>query len=234
MDVDERLELVQKVQGELWEDHLNETYRSGRLCEWASSLRHDRLPCRLADNNLYYGSYNAGLKLNFDDGSAWLLRFPRVGRVHDDYADEKVAMEVAMINLIRRETTIPVPKIEAWGVVSQNPLGLGPFIMMEFIHGASLNDLFKDVNGGTRLLREDLTDDEMETIYRQLANFLLQIFKLDFAHIGSLEYPTPELRFPVRPLTWKAHDILQTGGVDTFGISLGHYVYAPTNKLISR
>lgn len=92
----------------------------------------------------------------------------------------------------------------------------------------SLNDLFKDLNSGTRLLREDISDDEIETIYRQFASFLLQLFKLDFDHIGSLDCPTSEHRFPIRPLTWKAHDILQTGGVDTFGTSPRHHLYATT------
>ena len=171
----------------------------------------------------------------FGDGSVWLLRFPRVGRVHDGYADEKVTIGVAVINLIRYETTIPVPKIKAWGVAAQNPLGLGPFIIMEFIQdGVSLNDLFKDLNGGTRLLREDLSDDEMGIIYKQFANFLPQLFKLDFDHIGSLDCPTSDLRFPIRPLTWKAYNILQTGGVDTFGMSFRYYLYAPTNRIISR
>ncbi|KAF2788600.1 hypothetical protein K505DRAFT_366328 [Melanomma pulvis-pyrius CBS 109.77] len=78
MDIDERLELAQRVQGELWEDRLNETHRSGRLCAWVSSFHHDRLPCLLSDNDLCYGSYNAGFKLIFGDGTAWLLRFPRV------------------------------------------------------------------------------------------------------------------------------------------------------------
>lgn len=160
-------------------------------------------------NDFRYGSYNAGFKLVFADGTAWLLRFPRVGRVHDGYADEKVAMEVAVINLILNETTVPVPKIHAWGVAAQNPLGLGPFIIMEFIRdGVSLNDLLKDPNGGTRLLREDLNDEEIEIIYRQFAKFLLQLFKLDFEQIGSLDSPTPGLHFPIRPLTWKVHDIL--------------------------
>jgi aminoglycoside phosphotransferase (APT) family kinase protein len=126
-------------------------------------------------------------------------------------------MEVAAINLIRRETTIPVPKIEAWGMAAKNPLNMGPFIIIEFIEGAiSLNDLLTPTSGSTRLLRDDLTDDEMEIIYRQFANFLLQLFKIDFDHIGNLFSPASELRFPARPLTWKAYDILQTGGVDTF------------------
>jgi hypothetical protein len=190
----------------------------------------------LADNDLRSGSYNVGFKLIFGDGTAWLLRFPRVGRVHDGYADEKVAMEVAVINFIRQKTTTPVPKIEAWGIAAQNPLSIGPFIIMEFIQdGVSLNDLSKDLNGGTRLLREDLSDDEMETIYRQFANFLLQLlqpFKLDFDHIGNLDSPTPELRFPIRPLTWKAHDILQTGGINTFSTPLWHHNYTSTNEII--
>lgn len=88
---------------------------------------------------------------------------------------------------------------------------------MEFIKDAiSLNDLLTETCGRTRILRDNLTDDEMETIYRQFANFLLQLFKLDFDHIGNLDSPASELCFPARPLTWKAHDILQTGGVDTF------------------
>lgn len=217
METDERIELAQDLQGDLWEDRLNEAYRSGRLCAWVSGFHHRRLPCQLEHNGLHHGAYNAGLKLVFDDGVAWLLRFPRVGKVHDSYADEKVAMEVAVINLIRDKSTIPVPKIHAWGVAAENPLGLGPFVLMEFIQeGVSLNDLLDD-KSGTRLLRDDLSDQEIETIYRQFANFLLQLFKLDFDYIGNLHSPHPELRFPSRPLTWKVHDILQTGGVDTFG-----------------
>lgn len=116
-------------------------------------------------------------------------------------------MEVAAINLIRRETTVPVPKIQAWGIAAKRPLDLGPFIIMEYIQDViSLNDLLKNTNNGTRLLRDDLTDDEMEIIYRQISGFLLQLFKLDFDHIGNLESPIPELRFPARPLTWKVHD----------------------------
>lgn len=219
MEADERIEQAQKARGKLWEARINEAHRSGRLYEWVSSFHPHRLPCRLAGPDLLYGSYNAGLKVIFDDGTIWLLRLPRVGKVHDGYADEKVAMEVAAINLIRKETTIPVPTIQAWGTSAQNPLALGPYIIMDFIQGGvCLNDLLKGSKGGTRLLREDLSDIEMETIYRQFAVFLLQLFKLNFDHIGSLDPPTPELSFPIRPLTWKAHDILQTGGVDTFGM----------------
>ncbi|KAF1361312.1 hypothetical protein EJ07DRAFT_164389 [Lizonia empirigonia] len=169
----------------------------------------------------YYGAFNAGLKMVFPNGTAWMVRFPRVGKVHDCYADEKVAMEVKALSLIREGTTIPVPKVHAWGFAAGNPLGLGPFIIMDFVDGVSLNDLLKDPNAerSTRLMREDIDDKDVEFIYRQCANSLLQLFKLDFDQIGSLPSPRAEAESPLsmRPLTFKAHSILQSGGVNTFG-----------------
>ncbi|RAH78234.1 hypothetical protein BO86DRAFT_402920 [Aspergillus japonicus CBS 114.51] len=93
---------------------------------------------------------------------------------------------------------------------------------MDFIHGVSLSDLLRAPSAlcPTRVMREDMSDRDIEIIYRQLANFLLQLFELDFDHIGSLPSPqdddqkSPTL---LRPLTFKAHSILQNGGVNTFG-----------------
>jgi hypothetical protein len=161
------------------------------------------------------------MKMVFNDSTAWMIRFPRVGMVCDDYTDEKVAMEVTALSLIYNRTNIPVPRVQAWGPATSNPLGLGPFIIMDFINGVSLSDLLKDPNAKhpTRLMREDISDSDIEVIYRQLANFLLQLFKLDFDRIGSLPSLRAEAQSyaPIRPLTFKAHSILQNGGVDTFG-----------------
>lgn len=63
-------------------------------------------------------------------------------------------------------------------------------------------------------MREDISDFNMEKIYRQLASFLLQLFKLDFDRIGSLPSPYPETQGSstlARPLTFKVHTILQNG-----------------------
>lgn len=158
----------------------------------------------------------------FTDSTAWMVRFPRVGMVSDDHADEKVAMEVAALNLIGDRTSIPVPKVRAWGLAASNSLGLGPFIMMDFIEGVSLSDILRDPNADrpTRLMREDISDSDIEFVYRQMASFLLQLFELDFDRIGSLPWPGDESDTPLRrPLSFKVHSILQNGGVDTFGMS---------------
>lgn len=70
-----------------------------------------------------------------------MVRFPRVGRVCDDYADENVAMEVTGLDLIWDKTTVPVPRVQAWGPAASNTLGLGVIIIMDFIDGVSLSDL---------------------------------------------------------------------------------------------
>jgi hypothetical protein len=72
-------------------------------------------------------------------------------------------------------------------------------------------------------MRADISEGDIEAIYRQFANFLLQLFKLDFDTIGSLPSPRAAgakspVVISVRPLTFKAHTILQHGDVDTFGM----------------
>ncbi|KAH9224842.1 phosphotransferase enzyme family protein [Leptodontidium sp. 2 PMI_412] len=211
MDTNAFIDLVHEVQGQLWEDRVNETLRSGRFCEWVSTFHPDKLPCQLDGTTFHYGAFNAGLKMVFSNKTAWMIRFPRVGNVCDDYADEKVAMEVTGLNLIHNRTTIPVPKVQA--SVYYN--------MMDFIDGVSLRDLLKDPNAErpTRLMREDISDGDIEVLYKQLANYLLQLFELDFDRIGSLPSPKAKAQnpTPARPLTFKAHSILQNGGVNTFG-----------------
>jgi aminoglycoside phosphotransferase (APT) family kinase protein len=195
MGTNELIDLVHEVQGELWVDMVNETYRTGRHCQWVWTFHPSKLPCQL-EGTFRHGAFNAGVKMIFSDRTAWMVRFPRVGMISDNYADEKVAMEVTALNLIYNRTTIPVPRAQAWGPAATNPLGLGPFIMMDFIDGVSLSEILRDPNTErpSRVMREDISDSDIECIYRQLANFLLQLFRLDFDQIGSLPSPQTEGR----------------------------------------
>jgi hypothetical protein len=53
----------------------------------------------------------------------WLLRLPRVGALCEDYANEKIAIEVEVLSLIREQTSIPVPVVYPWGLAADSPLG---------------------------------------------------------------------------------------------------------------
>jgi aminoglycoside phosphotransferase (APT) family kinase protein len=125
------------------------------------------------------------------------------------------------MSILRARTTIPVPKVHAWGIAADNPLHLGPFIMMDYVCGESLQSILAPPN--TRLMREDINDDDIQFIYKQMTNIFLQIFSLDFDHIGSLPPTKTSGTALERPLTWKVHDILQDGGVNTFGMMLSIY-----------
>ncbi|KAI2670582.1 hypothetical protein LCP963914a_9840 [Penicillium roqueforti] len=213
MDYNKPLDLLHRAEEAEWVHKVNMAWVDGCLCDWATSLHPEKLPCRL-DGGFLNGSYNLGQKLVFDDWKVWFLRLPRASSISPEHADEKMAMEVEALHLVRKETLIPVPKVFAWGLAQENPLGLGPFIFMDFIDGVCLNTIF----GGndSRLLKEDISDTDIEFIYKQMAQFMLQLFKINFNEIGNL--PTPRTKYVPhhRPLTWKAHEILRVGGVNTF------------------
>ncbi|KAL4971451.1 hypothetical protein BDW66DRAFT_163693 [Aspergillus desertorum] len=220
METNAIIDFEHEVQDRLWVEEVNEIYKTGRLCLWVSTFHPKELYCKV-EGTFYNGSFNAGLKMVFSDKTAWMVRFPRGGKVHSELADEKVAMEVTTLNLIHDRTNIPVPTVHAWGTAKSNPLDLGPFIIMDFIDGVSLSSILRDPNAEyPRLMTENVAVSDIEFIYRQMANLMLELFKLDFDCIGSLPWPgehqgtTPTRR---RPLTYKAHTILQDGGVNTFG-----------------
>jgi hypothetical protein len=143
METNALKDLVQEVRGQLWVDKVNDAQSTGRLCPWVSIFHPDKLPCQL-DGTFHHGAFNAGMKIVFSDSTAWMVRLPRVGMVCDDYADEKVVKEVMALSLFHQRTTIPVPRVHAWGPAASNLLGLGPFIMMDFMNGVSLSDILKD------------------------------------------------------------------------------------------
>lgn len=147
-----------------------------------------------------------------------MIRFAWGRKIGKEYANEKVAAEVEVMEIIRRHTDIPVPEVRAWGLDTDDPLGLRPSIMMDFIKAReSLENILQDPDVGGRCMRKDISDEEIEVIYKQMAKFTCQIFNinLEFPFISSL----PPGSLHKRPLTWKAHEIFQRGGVNAFGIA---------------
>ncbi|TPX14899.1 uncharacterized protein E0L32_005008 [Thyridium curvatum] len=158
-------------------------------------------------------------EVTFCDGIKWLVRLPLAGHVSPDYADEKLLWKSKPCHSSARTLPFLFPEIKYWGLAAANPLGLGPYIILDFIEGVPLDSILGDPRAthNFRLIRDDIGESVIESLYRQLAKILLQLFQFDFDRIGSLLVPKTRYRAPVRPLTFKVHDMLQTGGVDTFG-----------------
>jgi hypothetical protein len=77
----------------------------------------------------------------------------------------------------------------AFGVATGDFVGLGPYIIMEFVHGIRLDDMLLDEKDG-RL--RDISDSIIEKIYRQIAHIYLQLFAHSFPKIGALSMEETE------------------------------------------
>lgn len=128
--------------------------------------------------------------------------------------------EVAILVLLQRHTSIPVPAVYVWGTADHNVLGLGPFILMQVVEGVSGIHL---CTPAVELLHEDISEANLELLFRRFARYQLELFNLSFDSLGSLPLSVGGLGAPTQPLIWKAHEILHRGGIDT----IGNYAVSP-------
>lgn len=218
MDWDER---VQSTHAQLWDEWFQRLRGTTglELTTWISGFRN--CPGNFIDSS--FGSFNYCCRVNFSDGVDWMVRFTMPGRVMD--GDAKVTHEVSAMRLIKDKTNIPVPNIHAWGTAEDNPLGLGPFIIMDYIEGVPLDHIWGDSptpqDGLT--LSHSISDREFRIIYRQIAGFLLDLAKLDFPRIGSFGTQSDgSTSVNSSPLTLKIQEIEAHGGIRVRGKNCVH------------
>ncbi|KAK8153535.1 kinase-like domain-containing protein [Phyllosticta citrichinensis] len=228
MDWDERAETTHALRTIKW----IEQYRARKedLPTWMASFRQGHSCIRLTQMPLA-GSFNFCFPFEFDDGIKWLVRFPIPGRTMDP--DGKLLREVAVMKHLQANTSLPIPTIHAWGRSTDDSLGLGPFVIMDFVEGVNLGDLWKDPTASrlSRSLRSDISDQDMRIVFRQMSRFLLQLYELRFEKIGSLVVGEDgQVGIHGPPLTWKmqeieAHSGIKVGGdrVDPFDSSAEYF-----------
>lgn len=135
------------------------------------------------------GYFNILFRMKFQDGGSAIIQFPKPRATM--FPEEKVRNEVAAIRYIQDHTSIPVPFILHWGTNEESPLGLGPFIIMEYINHEM--NLSKALNMPELHIEDcphlDLNIDirKLEMLYGQFADILLQLNKISLPQIGSLE-----------------------------------------------
>ncbi|KAI2778491.1 hypothetical protein F4815DRAFT_501255 [Daldinia loculata] len=190
---------------EAWERSLNKShiyrgiaslinkYRPGEAVELHKPIR---------------GGYNAFYRLEYKDGSSAGVKFP----------EEKVRYEVATMRYIAANTTIPVPKIYHFGTAAENPVGLGPFIIMDYVeHERTMSDALKDpaLEPDESLVLDPTIDEgRLEFLYGQMANIVLQLSTLKFPKIGSLDQDEHgDISVSGRPLIQNMNSLLEFAGV---------------------
>ncbi|KAJ2992102.1 hypothetical protein NUW58_g2287 [Xylaria curta] len=161
----------------------NETYRAvGNLI-----LKYKKGQAELM-HSVIKGGYNVVYRLEYKDGSSAVMRVPIKGVV--PFPDEKVRYEVATMRYVAANTTIPVPHVYHYGTTADNPIGLGPFIIMDYIehHQNMSRELLDPERAPDQrpILNPDIGEEKLEFLYSQIANILLQLSSLKFPRIGSL------------------------------------------------
>ncbi|KAI1822490.1 phosphotransferase family protein [Xylaria intraflava] len=161
------------------------------------------------------GGYNIFYRLEYKDGSSAGMRIPIKGSVR--FPEEKTRYEVAIMRCIAAKTTIPVPKIYHFGTAAENPTGLGPFIIMEYIeHERTMFEAMADPadQNYRRALDPDISEQKLEFLYRQMANILLQLSTVTFPRIGSVvEDEDGQFSVSGRPLIPNMNNLMEYTGM---------------------
>lgn len=176
-------------------------------------VKHRRgVPVELGDPKT--GHFNILFRMKFQDGGSAIIRFPKPGATM--FPEEKVRNEVAAIRYIQDHTSIPVPFILHWGTKEESPLGLGPFIIMEYINhemnlSKALNMPELRIEDRPRL-DPNIDIGKLEMLYGQFADILLQLNKISLPRIGSLEQ-NEDFTYEVarRPLSIHMNELVRLG-----------------------
>ncbi|KAL2024490.1 hypothetical protein VTK56DRAFT_8301 [Thermocarpiscus australiensis] len=156
----------------------------------------------------FKGSFNVSFHIGFGgDRPSALIRFAKPGHTFSAWRDEKVANEVRVIEFLRENTTIPLPCIRCWGSTDESPAQLGSFIIMDFIEGVRLSSYLKqpmEDDQGDLILNPAIDEATLDAIYDQLADYLLQLCRLEFSSIGAISKDETSKTWAVtgRPLTF--------------------------------
>ena len=195
---------------------LIELLRPQVISQWALGVRRslaavepglDDLSCQVALPPMS-GSFNLLYRLDFSDHVSWVLRIPRSNKAGQYGRPQTrfIECEVGVMCLLRRHTSIPIPQVFSYSATPNNPLGV-PFILMEFVSGVPVYDLWFKEDGQTPLETRRLRIlDGVAACMAQLAGF-------SFAHLATLS-PDPssstETPYPLNTLNEQAqHDALK-------------------------
>ncbi|KAJ5675436.1 hypothetical protein N7462_008333 [Penicillium macrosclerotiorum] len=161
------------------------------------------------------GSFNFSFRFSFVDGRPdVIIRFPKPGHTATLYRDEKVANEVQVMEYLRQNTDIPIPRVHSWGLTAESPQHLGPFIIMDYVNGTLLSTVLKQPDQENMVMNPNIDNTMLDKIYYQIGYFIFQLSQLSFAKIGAISKdPTLNMwHVTRRPLTYNMNELATVAG----------------------
>ncbi|KND88261.1 hypothetical protein TOPH_07046, partial [Tolypocladium ophioglossoides CBS 100239] len=142
-----------------------------------ASAYNKHLPCRIDESGAAHGSYNICYFVEFNATAETLVvRVPIEPAIHDVWA--KVESEVCTIRYIQDKTSIPVPRILAYGRsrLLRNESKEQAYMIMTCVNGEPLD----------KKVFEKSERDRRIHFFNQLIDILAQLRALEFPAAGSL------------------------------------------------
>ncbi|KAH9904153.1 hypothetical protein F4778DRAFT_770636 [Xylariomycetidae sp. FL2044] len=159
----------------------------------------------------FKGSFNLSYHIGFrGHRPGVLIRFAKPGYTHTPSRAKKFT---------KCHATIPLPCIRCWGLAEESLRQLGPSIIMNFIDGVRLSTFIKqptEEEVADPILNPDIEEETLDTIYNQLAKYVLQLSQLDFPLIGAISQDVSEIwAVTSRPLTYDMNELATGTGYPT-------------------
>lgn len=148
-----------------------------------------------------FGDLHVVLPLAFPDGVEWALKIPANGtpELFDEASQMALRTEAMTMDLLKRYTTIPLPRVFGFEKDCENELEC-PFIIMEFVRGQPLSEFWY-----RKTSPEDLRAYRA-SILREISKAMTQLNKFSFDEGGFPKFRNDgELQGEVGPLRLVMH-----------------------------
>ena len=142
-------------------------------------------PCSIGCRVIYpplCGSFHIIFPIEFADGVKWMLKVSAKGNYFDSVAAAALASEARTMQMLERETSIPIPTIYAFDTSPDNVL-LAPFILMKRLSGRPLYHLWFN----SEVPKASLEHFRVKTL-QSLAGAMAQLNKFTLNTGGSLVF----------------------------------------------
>ena len=126
------------------------------------------------------GSYHIVFPIEFVDGMKWMLKVSVNGDHFNSVTAAALSSEAHTMQMLRKETRIPVPAVYAFDTSSDNTLSI-PFILMEKLGGRPLNYLWFN----NEIPKACLEHFRVKAL-RGIARLMVQLNKFTVKSSGSL------------------------------------------------
>lgn len=148
------------------------------------------IDCNINLTQFTTGYNNLVLELGFSDNIYWIARIPY--RTINDNTKTSLLSEIATMNIVRRYTSIPIPRIFDFEMSKEEPFGY-PYVLMEYLGGRQLDNV----------LAKSIPQQYHTKVAKQLANVFAELQNLTFSRIGRLWCgETADQPVEIIPMAW--------------------------------